>query len=148
MNSTALDINLYTDLENCDLQRYPITITPTIPVRETFRGLPWLTFHTPKEAVILGDCNVQLKRGTEPVQIEVKANCQQHGQVSVGLKPIVPKIVGHSSEIWNQNTGLPTIWVIIITNNFISISYALRFSFLLYIKISKNNTSPYADNSL
>lgn len=111
VNSTALDINLYTDLENCDLQRYPITITPTIPVRETFRGLPWLTFHTPKEAVILGDCNVQLKRGTVPVQIEVKANCQQHGQVSVGLKPIVPKIVGHSSEIWNQDTGLPTIWV-------------------------------------
>lgn len=114
VNSTALDINLYTDLENCDLQRYPITITPTIPVRKTIRGLPQLTFHTPKEAVILENCIVNLKQGTKPVQIEVKANCQQHGQVSVGLKPIVPKIVRQNSEFWSHDIGLPTIWVIII----------------------------------
>lgn len=114
VNSTALDINLHTDLDNCELQIYPITITPTIPVRKTVRGLPSLTFHTPKEAVILEKCIVQLKQGIEPVQIKVKANCQQHGKVSVGLKPIVPKIVRHNSEFWSQDTGLPTIWVIII----------------------------------
>lgn len=113
VNSTALDINL-TDLNNCDLQLYPITITPTIPVRRTIRGLPWLTFYTPKEAVILENCVVQLKQGIEPVQIIVKANCQQHGKVSVGLKPIVPRIWTTSSEFWSPKTGLPTIWVIII----------------------------------
>ncbi|XP_067041983.1 uncharacterized protein [Acropora muricata] len=111
VNSTALDINLHTDLDNCELQLYPITITPTIPVRKTVRGLPSLTFHTPKEAVILENCIVQLKQGIEPVQIKVKANCQQHGKVSVGLKPIVPRIWTRSSEFWSQETGLPTIWV-------------------------------------
>ena len=112
MNSTALDINLYTNLDNCELQVYPITITPTIPVRKTRRGLPKLTFYTPKEAVILDGCQVKLKEGTEPVQILVKANCLQKGKVSTGLKPIVPKISFQNSLFWNHQINLPTIWVI------------------------------------
>lgn len=112
INSTALDINLRTTLDNCNLQVYPITITPTIPVRETILGLPKLTFYTPKEAVILNGCAVKLKHGTKPVKILVKANCQQKGQVSTGLKPIVPKIIYTNSAFWSPDISLPTIWVI------------------------------------
>lgn len=114
INSTALDINLPTDLNNCGLQVYPIAITPTIPVRITRYGLPTLSFSTPKEVVILEGCEVKLKEGTEPVQILVKANCLQAGQVSPGLKPIVPFVKFENSRFWNKDIGLPTIWVITV----------------------------------
>ena len=113
MNSTALNINL----ENCETQRYPIEITPTIPVRKTRwfgGGLPRVSFYTPKEAIILEGCEVELKQGIEPVRIVVKAACLQPNQVSVGLKPIIPHISHPNGLFWNHRIGLPTIWVIII----------------------------------
>mgnify|MGYP006973409492 CR=1 FL=1 len=109
VNSTALN------LENCETQLYPIEITPTIPVRKIQGlGLPRLSFYTPREAIILEGCEVELKQGIEPVRIVVKAACQQPNQVSVGLKPIIPHISYSNSLFWNQWIGLPTIWVIII----------------------------------
>ena len=113
MDSTALNINL----ENCETQLYPIEITPTIPVRKTQwlgNGLPRLSFYTPREAIILEGCEVELKQGVEPVRIVVKAACLQPNEVSVGLKPIIPHISHPNSPFWNQWIGLPTIWVIII----------------------------------
>lgn len=111
VNSTALNINL----GNCATQLYPIEITPTIPVRKTQwlgGGLPRLSFHTPREAIILQGCEVELKQGIEPVRIVVKAACLQPNQVSVGLKPIVPRIVHANGPFWKPWIGLPTIWVI------------------------------------
>ena len=103
------------NLENCETQLYPIEITPTIPVRKTqWLGLPRVSFHTPREAIILEGCEVELKQGIEPVRIVVKAACLQPNQVSVGLKPIIPHISRINSPFWNQWIGLPTIWVIII----------------------------------
>ena len=118
VTSTALNINL----ENCETQLYPIAITPTIPVRKTQRlggGLPKLSFYTPRDAIILQGCEVELKLGIEPVHIVVKAACLQPNQVSVGLKPIIPHISYQNSLFWDRNIGLPTIWVIII---FLSLS--------------------------
>ena len=113
VTSTALNINL----KNCETQLYPIAITPTIPVRKTQRlggGLPRLSFHTPREAIILQGCEVELKLGIEPVHIVVKAACLQPNQVSVGLRPIIPHISYQNSLFWDRNIGLPTIWVIMI----------------------------------
>ncbi|XP_067041993.1 von Willebrand factor D and EGF domain-containing protein-like isoform X3 [Acropora muricata] len=111
VSSTALNLNL----KNCETQLYPIDITPTIPVRKTQRpiggGLPKLSFHTPREAIILEGCQVELKLGIEPVRIVVKAACLQPNEVSVGLKPIIPQISYANSLFWNHRIGLPTIWV-------------------------------------
>ncbi|XP_068719986.1 von Willebrand factor D and EGF domain-containing protein-like [Montipora capricornis] len=87
-----------------------ITITPTIPVRESERrGLPAITFFTPREVTILEGCEIQLKKGVQSVEIKVKALSGQ--QVSEGLKAIIPKIFYQNSLFWNHNVGLPTIWV-------------------------------------
>ena len=121
VNSTALNINL----ENCETQLYPIEITPTIPVRKTWLGLPKLSFHTPREAIILEGCEVELKQGVESVRIVVKAACLQPNQVSVGLKPIIPYVSHINSHFWNPLIGLPTIWVIIIFRFFISAFFGI-----------------------
>ncbi|XP_068690653.1 neurogenic locus notch homolog protein 1-like, partial [Montipora foliosa] len=97
------------DLEICDTQLHTITITPTIPVRQTTRGLPKLTFSTPREVTILTGCETELKNGVHSVEIIVKAFCGQ--QVSEGLKPIIPIIFHQNSRFWNRNIDLPTIWV-------------------------------------
>ena len=133
MDSTALN------LKNCETQLYPIAITPTIPVRSTHRstqrpfggGLPKLSFHTPKEAVILQGCEVELKLGIESVHIVVKAACLQSRQVSEGLKPIIPHISYPNSDFWNHDIGLPTIWVIII---FLFLSPLFFFFFFFVIQ--------------
>ena len=112
VKSTALN------LENCETRLYPIEITPTIPVRKTQwfggGGLPRVSFYTPREAIILEGCEVELKQGIEPVRIVVKAACLQPNQVSVGLKTIMPYISHTNSPFWNPSIGLPTIWVIMI----------------------------------
>ena len=96
------------NLEVCDTQLHLITLTPTIPVRKTLLGYPQISFVTPKEATILEGCVLDLKE-TESVQIEVKATC---GDVSEGLKPIIPRLIGQKSPFWHANVHLPTIWVI------------------------------------
>ena len=101
------------NLKACDTQLHSITITPTIPVRRTRRGLPKLNFFTPREVTILTGCEIELKRGVDPIQITVKASCGQ--EVSDGLKPVIPKIFQQNSRFWHRNVGLPTIWVIIST---------------------------------
>ena len=113
VNPTVLNV------ENCKTQHYPITITPTIPVRKTnLNGkdaLPKLNFRTPKEVVILGKhCEVDLKQGIKPVQVLVRAACLQAHQVSVNPQPIIPKISFSNSPFWNRTIKLPIIWVIII----------------------------------
>ena len=114
------------NLENCETQLYPIEITPTIPVRRTqWLGLPRVSFHTPREAIILEGCEVELKQGIQPFRIVVKAACLQPNQVSVGLKPIIPQISRANSPFWNHMIGLPTIWVIIIFH------FYLRFFFVI-----------------
>ncbi|XP_068720616.1 von Willebrand factor D and EGF domain-containing protein-like [Montipora capricornis] len=97
------------NLEACDTQLHPITITPTIPVRRTIRGLPKLTFFTPREVTILTGCEIELNKGVDPIQITVKASCGQ--EVSEGLKPVIPKIFHQNSLFWRRDVGLPTIWV-------------------------------------
>ncbi|XP_068690355.1 uncharacterized protein [Montipora foliosa] len=99
------------NLEACNLDHdhHTITITPTIPVRKTTRGLPKLTFRTPREVTILTGCQIDLKPDVEPVEISVKALCGQ--KVSEGLKLVIPKILQRNSLFWNKDVGLPTIWV-------------------------------------
>ncbi|XP_068719980.1 uncharacterized protein [Montipora capricornis] len=100
------------NLEACDTKNHIITITPTIPVRKTNRGLPELSFRTPKEVNILEGCNLKLQEGINEVKIKIKAVCGQQGQeVSEGLKPIIPYIMKQNSLFWRKNVGLPTIWV-------------------------------------
>lgn len=53
-------------------------------------------------------CKVQLE-GTKNVSIAIKATCPD-GQVTEGLKAIVPQMKVHS-KLWHPQTGLPTIWV-------------------------------------
>ena len=113
VNPTVLKV------ENCKTQHYPITITPTIPVRKTnLNGkdaLPKLNFRTPKEVVILGKhCEVDLQQGIKAVQILVRAACLQAHQVSATSQPIIPKISFSNSPFWNHAIKLPIIWVIII----------------------------------
>ena len=113
VNPTVLNV------ENCKTQHYPITITPTIPVRKTnLNGkdaLPKLNFRTPKEVVILGKhCEVDLKQGIKAVQILVRAACLQAHQVSAKPQPIIPKISFSNSPFWNRSINLPNIGVIII----------------------------------
>lgn len=115
------------NLENCETQLYPITITPTIPVRKSL-GLPKLSFGTPREAVIVQGCEVELKLGIKPVNILVKAACLQASRVFVGLKPIIPRISYSNGPFWNQMIGLPTIWVIFF------------FLSLLFFSLSSNST--------
>ncbi|XP_067042015.1 von Willebrand factor D and EGF domain-containing protein-like [Acropora muricata] len=112
VNPTVLNV------ENCKTQHYPITITPTIPVRKTnLNGkdaLPKLNFRTPKEVVILGKhCEVDLKQGIKAVQILVRAACLQAHQVSAKPQPIIPKISFSNSPFWNRSINLPNIGVTI-----------------------------------
>ena len=99
------------NLDACDMDNHVITITPTIPVRRTERGLPKITFAAPPEVDILdSSCVVELKEGTKPVTVTIKAACKQSG-VTEGLKPIVPSIYFQNSAFWRAGVGLPTIWV-------------------------------------
>ena len=97
------------NLESCDASLHTITITPTIPVRPTRRGYPKITFHAPKEVDVVKSCEVELQ-GTDPVEIKVKAACNQ-GTTTSGLKAIVPSIFYLNSVFWHVTVGLPTIWV-------------------------------------
>ena len=113
VNPTVLEV------ENCGTKHYPITITPTIPVRKTrlneTDALPKLNFRTTKEVVVVGKhCEVDLKQGIKPVQIFVRAACMQALPVSVNPKPIIPKISFSNSPFWNHAVKLPIIWVITI----------------------------------
>ena len=67
-------------------------------------------FWFPKEIQLVDNnqCGVQLE-GTKNVSIEIKATCPD-GQVTEGLKAIVPQMKVHS-KFWHPQTGLPTIWV-------------------------------------
>ncbi|XP_068693084.1 von Willebrand factor D and EGF domain-containing protein-like isoform X2 [Montipora foliosa] len=103
VHPTALNLNAFDPPQT-------ITITPTIPVRKAKpRGLPNITFYTPREVTILEGCEIQLQEGVQSVEIKVKALSGQ--QVSAGLKAIIPKIYYRNSLFWNHNVGLPTIWV-------------------------------------
>jgi len=93
------------------MDNHVITITPTIPVRRTIRGLPKITFAAPPEVDILdSSCEVELKEGIKPVTVTIKAACKQTG-VTKRLKPIIPSIFFQNSAFWNAGVGLPTIWV-------------------------------------
>jgi len=99
-------------MEHCNTEHHIITITPTIPIRPTIRGLPKITFAAPLEVDILDSfCEVTLLEGITPVTVTVKAACNQDG-VTEGLKPIIPRISYANSPFWHPDTvGLPTIWV-------------------------------------
>lgn len=49
------------------------------------------------------------QKAQKNVSIEIKATCPD-GQVTEGLKAIVPQMELHST-LWHSKTGLPTIWV-------------------------------------
>ena len=100
------------NLAICDPENHHITITPTIPVRGTVRGLPKISFHAPPEVDILQDsCEVELAEGIKPMTITIKAACER--DVTEGLKPIIPRISTRNSRFWSHKAGLPTIWVCI-----------------------------------
>ena len=99
-------------MEHCNTENHKITITPTIPVRRTIRGLPRITFAAPPGVDILdSSCEVTLLEGITPVTVIVKAACNQDG-VTEGLKPIIPRISHVNSLFWHPNTvSFPKIWV-------------------------------------
>ena len=97
------------NLEACDKAFHDIIITPTIPVRPN-RGLrPAITFFAPQDVDILGDCEVPLLQGIQPVTVKIKAACKT--SVTKGLKRIIPVIYKKNSNFWGAGPRLPTIWV-------------------------------------
>ena len=97
-------------VQTCSLSIQTITFIPKIPARRNTLGWPIVEFWLPKEIQLVDNnqCNVQLK-GTKSVSIAIKATCPD-GQVTEGLKAIVPQMKVHS-KFWHPQTGLPTIWV-------------------------------------
>ena len=97
-------------LDSCDLNQHTITITPTIPVRRTNRGLPRITFSASPEVIVVeGSCEIELKEGVTPVELKIKAACKQDS--TAGLKRIIPQIFHRNSLFWDRTVGLPTIRV-------------------------------------
>ena len=101
-------------LESCQLSTEEITITPTIPVVRTLRGLPRIAFWMPPDVVLVdsqSSCNMPLKEGTQSITVKIKAACKQGG-VTEGLQTIVPVLSHINSRFWRpRNAHLPTIWV-------------------------------------
>lgn len=95
----------------CSLNIHTITLIPKIPARKNSDGLwPKVKFWLPYETQLVDNkqCGIQLE-GTKNVSIAIKATCPD-GQVTEGLKAIVPQMEIHST-LWHPKTGLPTIWV-------------------------------------
>ena len=107
------------NLEACDPSKHIITITPTIPVRRTHRGLPKITFYTPPEVEVLkSSCEIELLEGIKPVTVAVTGACKQGGVIRTGLKSIVPSIFFTNSRFWHSSlVSLPTIWVCMLVVN-------------------------------
>ena len=101
-------------VETCQLSTTEITITPTIPVVATNRGLPKIVFWMPPDVVLADSqksCDMELKPGTQSVTVKIKAACKQGG-VTEGLQPIIPVLSHKNSRFWNPSkVHLPTIWV-------------------------------------
>lgn len=98
-------------VQTCSLSIQTITFIPKIPARKNeFDQWPIVEFWLPKEIQLVDNnqCGVQLE-GTKNVSIAIKATCPD-GQVTEGLKAIVPQMELHST-LWHSKTGLPTIWV-------------------------------------
>lgn len=98
-------------MQTCSLSIQTITLTPKIPARRNALGKwPKVKFWLPIEIQLIDkrQCEVQLE-GTKSVSIKIKATCPD-GQVTEGLKAIVPQMEIHS-KLWHPKTGLPTIWV-------------------------------------
>lgn len=98
-------------MQTCSLSIQTITFIPKIPARKNANGdWPVVKFWFPKEIQLVDNnqCGVQLE-GTKNVSIAIKATCPD-GQVTEGLKAIVPQMELHST-LWHSKTGLPTIWV-------------------------------------
>ena len=98
-------------LQTCSLSIQTITLIPIIPARKNAHGQwPMVKLWLPREIQLVDNkqCGVQLE-GTKNVSIAIKATCPD-GQVTEGLKAIVPRMEVHST-FWHPKTQLPTIWV-------------------------------------
>ena len=107
-------------VDACALSAEEITITPTIPIRRSERGLPKIRFWTPPDVDLLDtktSCEIELPEGTNSITVKIKAACKQGG-VTQGLQPIVPEISFANSIFWHpKKVGLPTIWVCVFLFN-------------------------------
>lgn len=101
-------------VESCKLSTEEITITPTIPIRKTNRGLPKIRFRTPPDVDLVdtkSSCEIELQEGTTSITVKIKAACKQGG-VTEGLQAIIPELSHINSLFWHpRNAHLPTIWV-------------------------------------
>lgn len=101
-------------VESCQLSTEEITITPTIPIRKTDRGLPKLRFRMPPDVDLLdtkSSCEIELQEGTKTLTVKIKAACKQ-GRVTEGLQAIIPELSYRNSRFWDPgNVSLPTVWV-------------------------------------
>lgn len=101
-------------VKSCELSTEEITITPTIPVVKTPRGLPKIMFWMPPDVVLAdsqASCDIPLKEGTQSITVKIKAACKQGG-VTEGLQPIIPVLSHKNSRFWHPGkVHLPTIWV-------------------------------------
>ena len=112
-------------VELCQLSTEEITITPTIPIRRTGRGLPKIRFRTPPDVDLVdtrSSCEIELQEGTKSITIKIKAACKQ-GRVTAGLQAIIPELSHRNSLFWDpRNVHLPTIWV--------CMSYSMTYSMI------------------
>ena len=101
-------------VELCQLSTEEITITPTIPIRRTGRGLPKIRFRTPPDVDLVdtrSSCEMELQEGTKSITVKIKAPCKQGG-VTTGLQAIIPELSHSNSLFWDpRNVHLPTIWI-------------------------------------
>ena len=58
-----------------------------------------------------GSCEVELQEGIHPVTITIKAACG--GEVTKGLKTIIPYISWQSGKFWSRKTVINTVRVCI-----------------------------------
>jgi len=107
-------------VDACALSMKEITITPTIPIRRTMRGLPKIMFWTPPDVDLLdtkSSCEIELPEGMNSIKVKIKAACKQGG-VTQGLQVIVPVISYANSRFWHpKKVGLPTVWVCVFLFN-------------------------------
>lgn len=105
-------------VDACALSTEEITITPTIPIRRSKRGLPKIRFRTPPDVDLLdtkSSCEIELPEGTNSKTVKIKAACKQGG-VTQGLQVIVPKISFGTHWFWHpRKVGLPTVWVCVFS---------------------------------
>jgi len=128
-------------VESCALSTEEITITPTIPVVKTVRGLPRIMFWLPPDVVLAdsqASCDIPLKEGTQSIKVKIKAACKQGG-VTEGLQPIIPELSFRNSRFWNpRKVHLPTIWVCVFC------IYVMTDKVICIVSMT-NTMSPAAD---